>query len=144
MFTDASKKRDVKRSVCKVRTQDPENFDEEVKSLVTAWRVFLLSFLFFLVPARRSNHLPRAGFYLLFSCWQLWISYLLVSYKFLISYLYFCMVIAGLSFSFHFLYVPAMDSYIFISWYFPVPTFLYLFLFIFEKLAENFKNIIFM
>jgi hypothetical protein len=25
-------------SVCKVRTQDPENFDEEVKSLVTAWR----------------------------------------------------------------------------------------------------------
>ncbi len=23
-------------SVCKVRTQDPENFDEEVKSLVTA------------------------------------------------------------------------------------------------------------
>jgi len=24
--------------VCKVRTQDPENFDEEVKSLVTAWR----------------------------------------------------------------------------------------------------------
>ena len=24
-------------SVCKVRTQDPENFDEEVKSLVTAW-----------------------------------------------------------------------------------------------------------
>ena len=26
-------------SVCKVRTQDPENLDEEVKSLVTAWRV---------------------------------------------------------------------------------------------------------
>jgi len=25
-------------SVCKVRTQDPENLDEEVKSLVTAWR----------------------------------------------------------------------------------------------------------
>ncbi len=24
-------------SVCKVRTQDPEKFDEEVKSLVTAW-----------------------------------------------------------------------------------------------------------
>ena len=24
--------------VCKVRTKDPENFDEEVKSLVTAWR----------------------------------------------------------------------------------------------------------
>jgi len=54
-----------------------------------------------------------------------------------ISYLYFCMVIAGLSFSFHFLYVPAMDSYIFISWYFPVPTFLYLFLFIFEKLEDK-------
>ena len=28
----------VERSVCKVRTQDPENFDEEVKSLLTAWR----------------------------------------------------------------------------------------------------------
>ena len=26
-------------SVCKVRTQDPENLDEEVKSLVTAWRI---------------------------------------------------------------------------------------------------------
>ena len=26
-------------SVCKVRTQDPENLDEEVKSLVTAWRL---------------------------------------------------------------------------------------------------------
>ena len=25
-------------SVCKVRTQDPVNFDEEVKSLLTAWR----------------------------------------------------------------------------------------------------------
>ena len=23
--------------VCKVNTQDPENFDEELKSLVTAW-----------------------------------------------------------------------------------------------------------
>ena len=50
------------------------------------------------------------------------------------------MVIAGLSFSFHFLYVPAMDSYIFISWYFPVPTFLYLFLFIFEKLEGKEQN----
>ena len=28
-------------SVCKVRTQDPENLDEEVKSLVTAWRGLL-------------------------------------------------------------------------------------------------------
>ena len=26
-------------SVCKVRTKDPENYDEEVKSLVTAWRL---------------------------------------------------------------------------------------------------------
>ena len=26
-----------KRRVCKVRTQDAENFDEEVMSLVTAW-----------------------------------------------------------------------------------------------------------
>ena len=25
-------------SGCNVRTQDPENFDEEVKSLVTAWQ----------------------------------------------------------------------------------------------------------
>jgi hypothetical protein len=28
------------RSVCKVNTQDPENFDEELKSLVTAWLTF--------------------------------------------------------------------------------------------------------
>ena len=27
----------IKGIVCKVRTQDPENFDEEVKSLATAW-----------------------------------------------------------------------------------------------------------
>jgi len=27
-----------KEGGCKVRTQDPENFDEEVKSLVSAWR----------------------------------------------------------------------------------------------------------
>ena len=27
-------------SGCNVRTQDPENFDEEVKSLVTAWRIY--------------------------------------------------------------------------------------------------------
>ena len=33
-------------SVCKVNTQDPENFDEELKSLVTAWQTlsFYLSF----------------------------------------------------------------------------------------------------
>jgi len=30
-------------SVCKVRTQDPENFDEEVKSLVTAWLMLTTS-----------------------------------------------------------------------------------------------------
>jgi hypothetical protein len=29
----------IEGSVCKVRTQDPENLDEEVKSLVTAWRI---------------------------------------------------------------------------------------------------------
>jgi len=28
--------------VCKVRTEEPENFDEEVKSLVTACRIFSL------------------------------------------------------------------------------------------------------
>jgi len=33
--TDAASKN---LSVCKVRTQDPENFEEEVKSLLTAWR----------------------------------------------------------------------------------------------------------
>ena len=33
------------RRVCKVRTQDPENLDEEVKSLVSAWR-FSVSSLF--------------------------------------------------------------------------------------------------
>ena len=32
------------RSVCKVRTQEAENFDEEVKSLVSAW-LFLLLFV---------------------------------------------------------------------------------------------------
>ena len=29
------------RDVCKVRTQEAENFDEEVKSLVSAWRALL-------------------------------------------------------------------------------------------------------
>ena len=32
----------MKGIVCKVRTQDPENFHEEVKSLVTAWCSFFL------------------------------------------------------------------------------------------------------
>ena len=32
------------RRVCKVRTQDPENLIEEVKSLVSAWRFFANSF----------------------------------------------------------------------------------------------------
>ena len=31
------------RRVCKVRTQDPEDLDEEVKSLVSAWRFNLIS-----------------------------------------------------------------------------------------------------
>lgn len=30
------------RRVCKVRTQDPEDLDEEVKSLVSAWRFNLI------------------------------------------------------------------------------------------------------
>lgn len=29
----------AQRSVCKVKTQEAENFDEEVKSLVSAWRM---------------------------------------------------------------------------------------------------------
>ena len=29
----------ISGSVCKVRTQDTDNFDEEVKSLVSAWRL---------------------------------------------------------------------------------------------------------
>ena len=33
-------------SVCKVRTQDPENFDEEVKSLVTAWLISVFFSIF--------------------------------------------------------------------------------------------------
>ena len=37
-------------SVCKVNTQDPENFDEELKSLVTAW-LTLPFFLFYLCQA---------------------------------------------------------------------------------------------
>ena len=36
-------------SVCKVRTQDPENFDEEVKSLVTAWLIYDLFIQFSVV-----------------------------------------------------------------------------------------------
>ena len=32
------KEKERKVSVCKVRTQNPESFDEEVKSLVSAWR----------------------------------------------------------------------------------------------------------
>ena len=38
-------------SVCKVRTQDPENFDEEVKSLVTAWLMLTTS-------SSKGNTLP--------------------------------------------------------------------------------------
>jgi archaellum biogenesis ATPase FlaH len=33
----------VKESVCEVRTQDPENFDEEVLALVSAWCNALLT-----------------------------------------------------------------------------------------------------
>ena len=32
-----------KEIVCKLWTQEPENFDEEVKSLGTAWRLAYLS-----------------------------------------------------------------------------------------------------
>ena len=35
-----------KEIVCKLWTQEPENFDEEVKSLGTAWRLAYLSFSF--------------------------------------------------------------------------------------------------
>ena len=41
------------RSGCNVCTKDPENFDEEVKSLVSAWRALHLQVLgqpLFLVP----------------------------------------------------------------------------------------------
>ena len=38
-FPAASKIRSLGGSGCNVRTQDPENLDEEVKSLVTAWRL---------------------------------------------------------------------------------------------------------
>ena len=41
-------------SVCKVNTQDPENFDEEVKSLVTAWLTLESLFILLLIqPGRR-------------------------------------------------------------------------------------------
>jgi len=43
------------RSVCKVRTQDPENFDEEVKSLLTAWRIKGLD----IIPSPTLNLMPR-------------------------------------------------------------------------------------
>ena len=38
-----------RRNVCEVWTQDPENFDEEVKSLVTAWYLDYVSSLFILI-----------------------------------------------------------------------------------------------
>ena len=43
-------------SGCNVRTQDPENFDEEVKSLVTAWRSVSFSY-----PSLRPPVTERKG-----------------------------------------------------------------------------------
>ena len=43
MKTSAREKmEEEERRVCKVRTQDPEDLDEEVKSLVSAWRFNLI------------------------------------------------------------------------------------------------------
>ena len=46
-FKKKVKRKAVEDIVCKVRTQDPENLDEEVKSLVSAWRFILGSPLTF-------------------------------------------------------------------------------------------------
>ena len=40
--------------VCKLRTQDPENFDEEVKSLVSAWWILDLSVCLVMSGKRRK------------------------------------------------------------------------------------------
>ena len=39
--------------VCKVRTEEPENFDEEVKSLVTACRIFSFSWRIYINYERK-------------------------------------------------------------------------------------------
>ena len=49
-------------SVCKVRTQDPENIDEEVKSLVTVWLVRPLHLHVLLVLVQGPNRLLPDGF----------------------------------------------------------------------------------
>ena len=49
----------IKRSVCKVRTQDPENFDEEVKSLLTAWRIKGQG-MFYLSSVIKESLVPKA------------------------------------------------------------------------------------
>jgi len=46
------------RSVCKVNTQDPENFDEELKSLVTAWSMIAVA----VTSLRTALLSPRNGF----------------------------------------------------------------------------------
>ena len=46
--------------VCEVRTQDPENFDEEVKSLLTACRAFSqVPFFSFARARKRKETLER-------------------------------------------------------------------------------------
>jgi hypothetical protein len=63
-------------SVCKVRTQDPENFDEEVKSLVTAWFSLYSYPLLNWTQAwlKKNESWTKHNLYLLLSCstgpWQ--------------------------------------------------------------------------
>jgi len=49
-FSRAGRKEERDGSVCKVRTQEAENFDEEVKSLVSAWRSLTSSSVKFSQP----------------------------------------------------------------------------------------------
>ena len=64
MTSDGFQKVEECGSVCKVRTQDAENFDEEVKSLVSAWRSVTSSSVKLSQPRVPSSLLPprkRAG-----------------------------------------------------------------------------------
>jgi hypothetical protein len=50
--------------VWKVRTQDPENFNEEVKSLVSAWRPFLFSYFYCVIWAPDIRYQSKTCFLL--------------------------------------------------------------------------------
>ena len=64
-------------SVCKVKTQDPENFDEEVMSLGTAWRFLYDSqgrwvHICCLLVSLRTNFIPNPLGVNVNKCWNKW------------------------------------------------------------------------